>query len=239
MSGNYLVTGATSGLGEYISRALAACGHHVILLGRKEEKLNKLCCEIGENAQGITVDLEDTEKIAEVFKNCPVKLNGMIHCAGLNESSLLKMSERETAQKVMNVNSLSFVELGKHFCKKKHSCEGASIVVVSSMAAKNCPAGMGLYSASKAALNSLVMTMARENTKRKIRVNAVMPGYLEKAMQNEVLLWQLKSSGDDMLKEIQPFGLIPYEQVWMMIDFLLSEHSRYVTGSIIEISGGQ
>ncbi|MCH5252238.1 MAG: SDR family oxidoreductase [Lachnospiraceae bacterium] len=239
MIGNYLITGATSGLGEYVARFLADRGDNVILLGRNKEKLEELSHELGERAKSFVVDLEVPEQIGKVFENISVKMDGLIHCAGLNEGFLIKTSEPEMARRVMNVNSFSFLELGKHFCKKKYSQDGASIVVISSMASKSHPAGMSLYSASKAALNSFVKTMAKENVKRRLRVNAVLPGYLEKTMKDEVIPWQVSDTEGELLKDIQPLGRIPYEQVCMLVDFLLSERSQYVTGSLIEVSGGQ
>lgn len=237
--GNYLISGASSGLGEEVARHLMSQGHTVYLLGRNEQKLKELSGEFGQCGVPLSVNLEKSSEIEELFDGLDVQFDGMVYCAGQNEGFLIQMNDISVARRVMEVNCLAFMELGKYFCKKKYSREGASVVAISSMSAVKNPAGMSIYSSSKAALNSVVQTMAREYVKRKIRVNAIMPGYLEKHMKDEIIPWKVSDKDGSKLKEIQPYGTIPYGQVCELIEFLLSDKSLYVTGSTIEISGGQ
>ena len=97
--------------------------------------------------------------------------------------------------------------------------------------------GMSLYAASKGAVNSMVKVIAKELVRREIRVNAIMPGFV-----NTKLLTPFRESVenfDEMIQKEQPWGLIEPEQVADLAEFLLSEQSRMITGALIPITGGK
>ena len=134
---------------------------------------------------------------------------------------------------VMNTNLLSFIELGKFFSKKKYSSEGAGIVAISSMASLQCAKGMCTYSVSKAGLNAAVKVMAKEFVKRKIRVNAILPNFVDTTMTQKALEYSSTN-----IEEFQPLGIIEPKKIADIIDFLLSEKAAYITGALIPVSGG-
>jgi len=232
-----LVTGATGGLGQVISEELDTKDYQLVLLGSNSAKVQHVAENLNNVISCIEYNLEDLRNIESIFEKCKeqnIILDGMVHCAGINRGMPIKANDIDVEFQMAKVNTAAFVELGKHFCKKKYSSVGSSIVAISSMASINNAKGMGMYSATKAALNSIVQTMAKEFITRKIRVNAILPGYLEHTMRNEILFMS-----EDKMKEIQPLGLIPYEQVATMVEFLLSEKSNYITGALVPIGGGQ
>ena len=139
-------------------------------------------------------------------------------------------------KRVIVLNAFSFVELGKYFSMKKYSNNESAIVAVSSIASILNDPGMVQYSASKAALNAEVKTMAKEFMKRKIRVNAILPANVNTEMF---------TSGVDVIEgfmekalERQPLGIIDPEQIAYLAEFLLSENAKYITGELFVISGG-
>lgn len=243
MSNKYImITGATGGLGHALALQLSRSDNNVVLVGRDQDQLKKVVQEIrGENNISIPYDLCDLEHIEDIFIVCHnqgIKLDALIHCAGINKGSPIKVNDIDIMEKTMKTNIMSFVELGKHFCKKRYSNDGSSIVAISSAASQKSVGGMCVYSASKAALNSVVGTMARENIKRKIRVNAILPGYLEAAMHEEIL--PIKGdSEEEYIKEVQPLGRIEYMQIGYLVEFLISDKALYMTGSLIPVTGGQ
>lgn len=228
-----LITGCTSGIGYETSRYLHEMGYQLVLTGRNENKLK----DISEKLKCDTFyicDLNKPEEIDHIFeylKKKDIRLDGMVHSAGCGGNTPVKLFKDENMQRIMDLNYYSFMRLSRNFCQRKYSNTGASIVALSSFATVTYRKGSALYSASKAALNAAVLTMAKEFVKRETRVNAIMPAYVDTRM-NEGL--------DDLIEigERQPFGLIEPRQIAYLIEFLLSGKSKYITGALIPVSAG-
>lgn len=236
---SYLITGATSGIGEKTAYMLAEQGCRLILTGRNQEKLEELKKNIDSKVIIIPYDLLDSDNVEQIFICCKendIKLDGLIYSAGIARNTIVRANEWRDLEDVMRVNCLAFIELGKYFGMKKYSNDGASIVAISSIASCLNDTGMVQYSASKAALNSAVKTMSKEFMKRKIRVNAILP-----ANVNTELFLSGKEYIEDFMENAlarQPLGIIDVEQVVYLIEFLLSDYSKYITGEWITIGGG-
>lgn len=237
MEGAYLITGATGGVGQAVVKEFSENGKKMVLLGRDEEKLRKLKEETESVLTCISYNLEDIKNLETVFRDClsqGIKFQGLVHCAGINQGMPIKINDIDVMDQMMRINLYSFVELGKYFTRKKYAFDESSIVAVSSMAAIGNAKGMCMYSATKAALNSTVKTMSRELISRKTRVNAIMPGYLEKPMTGEKDFF-----GEEEFKKIQPLGRIESQDVAKLASFLSSGAARFITGALIPIGGGQ
>ena len=234
-----LVTGASSGIGEATARYLASCSYNLVLVARRKEKLEQLERELETEVLCVPFDLSNTEEIEDIFKTCKeqgIKLSGMVHCAGINRDMPIAVNDIGAMNEVTKINYYAFVELGKFFSKKKYSCDGSSIVAISSQAAVERAKGMLTYAASKAALNVTVGVMAKEFVRRKIRVNAILPNFVDTPMvrpKESVLV------GIDEKLEKQPLGIISPLEVAYLAEFLLSDKSEKITGAEIPISGGR
>ncbi|MCH5252248.1 MAG: SDR family oxidoreductase [Lachnospiraceae bacterium] len=233
-----LVTGASSGIGRATCVYLASQGYRIVALARNEERLKELSQQLGSDDIYIPYDLLELEKIEDVFKTCKeqgIKLDGLVHCAGINNSVPIRANDVEAMQRVTTVNYFAFVELGKYFSKKKYSSDGASIVAVSSIAALSCERGMCTYASSKAALNAAVKVMSKEFIPRGIRVNALLPAFVDTGMSGKFIsgVYDL----DEKVEKSMPFGIIPPEQIAYYAEFLLSDRSSYITGALLPISG--
>ena len=231
----YLVTGASSGIGRAIALHLAKQGGEVVCVGRNKERLEEVCDFDRKHMWYISYDLSNLEDIQQIFdriseKSCP--LDGLVHSAGINNDMPIRTNKVHIMRQVMDVNYGSFVELGKFFSKKRYSSEGGSIVAISSGASVNCKKGMCTYRSSKAALNAAVQVMAREFIKRKIRVNAILPGFVDTDMAQT----SLDYNGGIM--EQQPLGIIEPKYIAYLTEFLLSDKAKYMTGSLIPMTGG-
>ena len=236
---NILITGATSGIGKTIARQFAGEGARAVLVGRRQEILQKLKEELGENTITAACDLSKTDDINKIFQICKenqCKLNGLVHCAGIAGLSGVRAFDSEEAMNMMQVNTFSFVELCKRFASKRNSYDESGIVAISSISSILNDPGMILYSMSKSALNSAVKTMSKEFMKRKIRVNGILPANVKT---------QMFLGGEDTLEDFmerslerQPLGIIDTEQVSYLAEFLLSDNAKYITGECIVMSGG-
>ena len=228
-----LVTGASSGIGLEIVRHLDSLNYNVILCARREEKLKDITSALKNEAIVMPVDLcnlLEIEKIFMILKKAEIRLNGMVHCAGTGNTLPVRNNNVEAMQKIMATNYFSFVKLGKYFSKKIYSNEGASIVAISSISPLTCYTGACNYAASKSAFNIAVKIMSKEFMKRKIRVNAILPAYVNAPLG--------PAEDDEEYIKQQPLGIIQPEYVAYLVEFLLSDKSKYMTGTLIPISGG-
>ena len=156
-----------------------------ILVARNEEKLKKLVNEFGGETKYLIYDLTDVEHIESCFIKCRewgIKLDGLIHCAGIGENMPIRLIQTEHIKKMYQIHPMAFIELGKYFSKRKYSNDGSSIVVMSSMVAYEMEKGMAAYASSKAAVNAVVKVMAKEMADRRIRVNGVAPAFVATPM---------------------------------------------------------
>lgn len=236
---NILITGASSGIGKCVAEYLHSQGNTVILVARNEEKLNKLAKKLGDNAYIYPYDLINLKNIGEIFEFCinkGLKLDGMVHSAGINKDMPIKVNDISAMNETMTINCLSFLELGKYFCKKKVCNDNASIVALSSTASKKFGKGMSTYVASKAALNGIVKVMSKEYITRKIRVNAILPAFVKTEMMERTK--EFVKELDERVSKSQQLGVIEPIQVAYLSEFLLSEKSKYITGSLIPITAG-
>lgn len=238
MGKTILVTGASSGIGAAVSKYLSEQGYFVVLVARNGDKLKQVQGELPGDSKIISYDLSDLENIESIFENCRAlerKFDGLVHCAGINHDIPVRANDVEVMKEVTTINYYSFVELGKYFNKKKYSNDRASLVAVSSAAAVSCGKGMCTYAASKAALNASVKVMGKEFLKRRQRVNAVLPTFVDTPMAARMD----ESLGDlDQKVAGQPLGLIEPEQIAYLAEFLLSDKSSYITGACIPVSAG-
>lgn len=227
------LTGASSGIGRVTAKYLDELGYRLVLVARSGDKLASLALELHEKPLYYAFDLRDLEHIETLFQSCRnegVKLDGLVHCAGAGTNMPVRGNVIEEMQNMMATNYYSFVELGKYFGMKKYSNEGASVIAVSSISPLTCYPGACNYAASKGAVNAAVRVMSKEFMKRKIRVNAVLPGYVNTPLGPD--------ENDPVYIAQQPLGIIRAPYIAYAIEFLLSERAQYITGTLLPISGG-
>lgn len=231
-----LATGASSGIGRGICLDCAKMGATVHLMARNEERLNETRSQMEGNAHAIHLtDLCNTNDINTLVDELPV-LDGIVLCAGIIKTMPVKNITEEAMIEIFNANIIGDIKLVSRLLKKKKLSRGASVVFISSVSTFNVKVGNSLYSATKGAVNSFAKAMALEVSKQKMRVNCIQPGFVPSGILNSGVIEE-----DAFLKfyaERHPLGFGTPTDIANACIYLLSDASRWVTGSIFTIDGG-
>jgi len=236
-----LVTGASSGIGQATAIYLSNLGAQIVLNGRNKERLNSTLLRlIGEKHQIAIADLAKEEDLSSLFEKIVsdgVKLNGIVHCAGIPFVMPLQSLTKKRLSEVMENNYFPFVELVRQYAKKKYS-NGGSIVCISSILSVQPRAYETGYIASKAAMNASVTSLAFELAKKKIRINGILAGNIMTEMVKKTLKEcdnkeHLKNFIDKSL-----LGIGEPDDIASVCAFLLSDMSKFITGRNIYVDGG-
>ena len=155
------------------------CAEWVFAVGRDFSKINSI---IQGNKGQIKTHFFDFEKINDIeklfldFELNGEKFDGLVHCAGVEETIPLTLYSPEKIKRIYDINVLAGIELLRQFTKKKYCNDGASVVFLSSvMGTLGQPGKIG-YCSTKSAVLGIVKSAALEFAKRKIRINAILPG---------------------------------------------------------------
>jgi NAD(P)-dependent dehydrogenase (short-subunit alcohol dehydrogenase family) len=237
-----LVAGASRGIGLTLSRKLIESGFSIIVSARNKEQLEKEFSGFDDDkVKIITWDFSDSNSIQDYSKSvneAAGKIKGLVYCAGIQMTLPLSMNKQDQAKKIFEINTFSAMELIRCFSKKSMvSDEGASFVLISSLAAKEGALGKSLYGASKGALEGFMPSAATELAQRNIRLNIVAPGVIKTDMSTEFLSRMSKEQYES-LTATYPLGLGGPEDAANVIYWLLSDESKWVTGQTYIIDGG-
>lgn len=232
-----LITGASAGIGKGISIACSKMGANIVLTGRNEERLYVICNELaGEAHQVIAADLTSENDIMNLVKQLPV-LNGVVYCAGVGQQQPCRMITAQNIDEVMDINFKSNVLLQAELLRTKKINKYSSIVFMASRAAVSPCIGNAVYSASKGAVISYAKCLALELASRQIRVNCICP-----AMVWTDLILKGGLTKEDLEEAQLQYPLKRYgtpEDVANLAIYLLSDASSWMTGSCIDLAGGE
>ena len=235
-----LVTGASRGIGAAIARRLASEGATVIAAARTADALERVVEEIrgaGGAASAAALDLSDPASI-EAAARSAIAAHGEVHVlvnnAGVTEDNLILRMSRDAWDKVLATNLTGVFLLTQAIVKSMVRKRYGRIVNVTSVVGLMGNAGQANYAASKAGLIGLTKSVARELASRNVTCNAVAPGFIATAMTDKMT--------DDAKAKLS--GEIPLERlgtpedVAAAVAYLASEEASYVTGTVLNVSGG-
>ena len=228
---NILVTGASRGIGNATASVLLERGFHVYAAyGSNLSGLDNLR-HVSAEYTPVQVDLSDYASIdACVEKLVDVRLDGVVNAAGIFEEVNFDAFDIAAFERNFRVNAFGPTYLVQRL--QLNLNDGSAIVNVSSTDAyTGSYAGLS-YAASKAAISNLTQSLALLLASRRIRVNAIAPGWIGDGMQAPEALLQLAADYNP-LKRVGA-----YEDMAKLICYLLSEESAYVNGTTITADGG-
>ena len=239
---NIFITGASSGIGRQCAITFSKFGANVILVARNKERLEQTFNKLNKgNHIFIVQDITEYDKLEEII-NFSVgkigKISGFVHSAGIDKLMPFKLIEPDIYKEMFDVNMISGFELARIISKKKYAnSEGASFVFISSIMGILGQIGKIAYCSSKGALISGAKAMALELVKKNIKVNCILPGVVETEMSKQVLSNLSEGSREEILN-MHPLGLGKPDDIAYACAFLLSDASRWITGTNLIIDGG-
>jgi 3-oxoacyl-[acyl-carrier protein] reductase len=237
-----LVTGSSRGIGAAIALRLADDGFDIALNDLNEDmfKDNDIVEKIrekGVKCEYFCADVSDYAQCEEMVNAVKEKFGGLdvlVNNAGITRDGLMARMSEEQYDMVINVNQKSVFNMMKHAGKIMMKQRSGKIINVASVAGLYGNPGQINYSASKAAIVGMTKTIAKELGSRGINVNAVAPGFIKTPMTDKLTEEQRNAMLN--LIAMKRYGLP--EEIAGVVSFLASKDSSYVTGQVIEISGG-
>ncbi|MDP9360452.1 MAG: 3-oxoacyl-[acyl-carrier-protein] reductase [Acidobacteriota bacterium] len=233
-----LVTGASRGIGEAIARRLAETGAHVLCAARNLEQVERVATGItGSDGSATAVQLDITsgdvrDRIKALIEQRPIDI--LVNNAGITEDDLFIRMKPDAWTNVMRTNLDSAFHITQEVVKKMIRARWGRVINISSIVGLMGNPGQVNYASSKAALIGFTKALALEIGSRNVTVNAIAPGFVQTAMTDAMT--------DDARKVLE--GRIALHRLGTPDDiayavvFLSSEQAGYITGTVINVSGG-
>lgn len=178
-----LVTGASSGIGEATARTLAREGSAVALAARREDQLERIADDIGEDrAIAVPTDVTDEEDIARLVERTREELGGidiLVNNAGVGKRGPFASTDRGDIRQQVEVNLLGTLNVTREVLPGMIESGGGDIVVVSSANAREPAEGASTYSGTKGGVNGFCEALRKEVASEGVRVTVVMPGAVD------------------------------------------------------------
>jgi NAD(P)-dependent dehydrogenase (short-subunit alcohol dehydrogenase family) len=236
-----VVTGASSGIGLKAAELLVSDGYSVIATARNKDKLDELFRNTGGQVRCLPWDLSEMDTIKEyadtVHKEIG-QITGLVHCAGIQKTTPIHLNKHKDMLEIFQINTFAAMLLISNFSRKDFYLKNkTSFVLISSLAAHEGAFGKSLYGASKGALEGFIKPAAAELTEKGVRINAIAPGVIKTEMV-EAYFRQLSDDQIEKTESDYPLGFGESLDAASLIEFLLSEKSKWNTGQVITLDGG-
>lgn len=248
MSKVMIVTGGSRGIGRAVALMAADCGWDIAISWRSDsdaaQEVIKQIRAKGRRATGVQGDVADEAHVIALFDAAQQELGGIdsvvVNAGMLSTAMPLAEMTLERMQRVIDVNVIGALLTAREASrrmKRPMAAPSASIVLLSSVAARlGGPGEYVDYAASKGAIDSLNTGLAKELARDNIRVNAIRPGLIDT---------DIHASGGDAGRAARLANTVPMgrtgtaDEVAEAVLWLASEQASYVTGTILEVSGGR
>jgi NAD(P)-dependent dehydrogenase (short-subunit alcohol dehydrogenase family) len=240
-----IVTGGSRGIGHAAATALGAAGAKLVLASRKPEPLELAATQIreatGAEVIGVPAHTGDEEAVNRVVERAVAEFGGvdiLVNNAATNPHfGPILSSDDSHWDKTWEVNVKGYFRMARACVPHMSKRGGGRIINIASVAGRRVQPGMGIYCVSKAAVVMLTQVLAVELADQKINVNALTPGFVKTKFSSAI--WANEAISEAVLKAIPQHRMADPEEIANMLLFLASNESSFMTGSIIDIDGGQ
>ena len=240
---NILVTGGSRGIGLAIAQRVAGAGYNVIVVARREsDVLREAIAEVERQGNGQlhfrAFDLSETDAIPAFVKGLRDEFGaiyGLVNNAGIGNEGLLATMHNREIEALMRLNVLSPIILTKYVVRHMMADgAGGRVINMSSIIASTGYNGLSVYGATKAAATGFTRSLAREVGKLGITVNAIAPGFIDTELTHNLGPEQRQRiAGRSALRRLPEA-----DDVARMVEFLLGEGGRNVTGAVLTVDAG-
>ncbi|MGT2440605.1 SDR family NAD(P)-dependent oxidoreductase [Bradyrhizobium betae] len=235
---NVLVTGGSRGIGLAIGKRLVDAGYNVIAAARREgDELKAAIAESGGRLHFRACDLTVIDAIpafAKLVRDEFGAIYGLINNAGLGTEGLLATMHNSEIEALVQLNVLSPIILTKYVARQMMADGAGRIISISSIIATTGYNGLSVYGATKAAATGFTRSLAREVGKLGITVNAIAPGFIDTELTHNLSDESRKRiAGRSALRRLPET-----DDVARMVEYLLGEGGRNVTGTVFTIDAG-
>ena len=239
-----VITGASSGIGEACAREFAILKANIILAARRVDRLKKLADQLEKEYQikvnYLEFDVRDYDDVQNKFNSLDSywkQIDILVNNAGINLKKEFTEVTDEDFQNIITTNVTAVFTMSREVVKHMLPRGTGNIINISSMAAQYGLPKVIAYSASKTAIDGMTRAMAVELSPKRIRVNAIAPGFIYSAMTEKALT-------SDPERKAKVFGRTPMghmgqpEDIGNAAAFLVSDAAKYITGIIMPVDGG-
>lgn len=236
-----LITGGSRGIGSVIAQTLAKDGFNIAICYSGNEQAAQdtieACKKYGVQAMYIKADVSEASDVTEMFNQIkelmgPVEV--LVNNAGITKDGLLLRMSEDDFDAVLDTNLKGTFLCTKAAIKDMMKARAGKIINITSIVGVQGNVGQANYSASKAGIIGFTKSVAREYGGKGINVNAVAPGFIQTAMTDK-LPEDVKNA---YLKQIPLSRFGTPEDVANVVAFLASERATYITGQVLEVTGG-
>lgn len=236
-----LITGSSRGIGKACALKLAEKGFNIVVnYNSNEEAAQKTVEEItvlGRKAIAVKADTSDLKQVQDMFRTAVKEMGGidvLVNNAGVVNDAYLLMLNGDSLQKSLDINIKGYFNCAQQAALKMMKNKKGCIINISSVSGIHALAGQSVYSATKGAVNSMTMVLAKELAPYGIQVNAIAPGFVETEMINAVPEDKLK----EYLDAIPMKRFAKAEEIAETVSLFADGSLSYVTGQVIVMDGG-
>src|SRR5258706_7316194 len=239
---NVVVTGGSRGLGLGIAKMLSGAGYCAICISRSSNDELKRAIEDAETGRHGRIhfspfdlsDIEGIPKLAEMIKEQHGAVYGLVNNAGIGSGGILATMQNAEIERIVRLNTLSPIMLSKYLVRMMMVHGEGRIVNVASIVAMTGFSGLSVYAATKASMIGFTRSLAREVGRAGINVNAVAPGFVETDMTRDMGM----KEREQIVRRSALRRMPEIEDVAGAVEYLLSERSKNITGTVITVDAG-
>ena len=236
-----LVTGGTGGIGTAICKKLADMGHKVATNYRNEEKTLAWQQQMREQGYDVTIvkgDVSSPEEAEALVREVEAKLGPvdiLVNNAGITRDTTFHRMNPQHWNDVINTNLNSVFNMTRPVIEGMRDRKWGRVIQISSINGLKGQYGQANYAAAKAGMHGFTISLARENAKLGITVNTVSPGYVA----TDMVMAVPEKVRAKIVAEIPTGRLGKPEEIAFAVAFLVDEQASWITGSNLDINGGQ